>query len=61
MRYLLDTHVALWLFEGNEKLPQNARDIIFDNDNEIYVPLTSGQAPTPQSQTTLRETPGDPK
>lgn len=41
MRYLLDTHVALWLFEGNEKLSQNARNIIFDTDNEIYVSIIS--------------------
>jgi PIN domain nuclease of toxin-antitoxin system len=41
VRYLLDTHVALWLFEGNEKLSQNARNIIFDTDNEIYVSIIS--------------------
>ena len=41
MRYLLDTHVALWLFEGNEKLSQSARNIIFDTDNEIYVSIVS--------------------
>ena len=41
MRYLLDTHVALWLFEGNEKLSQNAQSIIFDPDNEIYVSIVS--------------------
>ena len=41
MKYLLDTHVALWLFGGNEKLSQNARGIIFDTDNEIYVSIIS--------------------
>ena len=41
MRCLLDTHVALWLFEGNEKLSQNARSIIFDTDNKIYVSIIS--------------------
>ena len=41
MRCLLDTHVALWLFEGNEKLSQNARSIIFDTNNEIYVSIIS--------------------
>ena len=41
MRYLLDTHVALWLFEGNEKLPRIARDIIFGAENEIYVNIVS--------------------
>ena len=41
MKYLLDTHTALWLFEGNEKLSQNAQDIIFDAENEIYVSIIS--------------------
>ena len=41
MRYLIDTHTALWLFEGNEKLPQNIRDIICDFENEIYVSIVS--------------------
>ena len=41
MRYLLDTHTALWLFEGNEKLPQSVRDIICDLENEIYVSIVS--------------------
>ena len=41
MKYLLDTHTALWLFEGNDKLPQHAQDIIFDADNEIYVSIVS--------------------
>ena len=41
MRYLLDTHVALWLFEGNKKLSQTALDIISDADNEIYVNVVS--------------------
>lgn len=41
MRYLLDTHTALWLFEGNERLPQSIRDIICDFENEIYVSIVS--------------------
>ena len=41
MRYLLDTHTALWLFEGNKKLTQNMQDIIFDADNEIYINIIS--------------------
>ena len=41
MRYLLDTHAALWLFEGNEKLSQIAREIIFNADNEIFVNIVS--------------------
>jgi len=41
MKYLLDTHAALWLFEGNEKLPQTAQSIIYDGKNEIYVSIIS--------------------
>jgi len=41
MKYLLDTHTALWLFEGNEKLSQTAQNIIFDEENEIYISILS--------------------
>jgi len=41
MKYLLDTHAALWLFEGNNKLSQTAQSIIFDGKNEIYVSVLS--------------------
>jgi len=41
MKYLLDTHTALWLFEGNEKLPHTVRNIIFDAENEICVSVAS--------------------
>ena len=41
MRYLLDTHTALWLFEGNAKLSRIAQDIIFNAENEIYVNIVS--------------------
>ena len=41
MKYLLDTHSALWLFEGNEKLSQTAQSIIYDGKNEIYVSIIS--------------------
>ena len=41
MKYILDTHAALWLFEGNERLSQTAQDIIFDDENEIYISIIS--------------------
>ena len=41
MRYLLDTHVALWLFEGNKKLSRIAQNIISGAENEIYVNIVS--------------------
>ena len=41
MRYLLDTHAALWLFEGNDKLSKVAQEIIFDAENDIFVSVAS--------------------
>jgi len=41
MKYLLDTHTALWLFEGNERLPQRIQDIISDAENDIYISIVS--------------------
>ena len=35
MRYLLDTHIILWLLAGSDKLPKVARQIIEDPDNTI--------------------------
>jgi len=28
MRYLLDTHAALWAYEGDSRLPQRVRDLL---------------------------------
>ena len=36
MKYLLDTHVLIWYFKGNEKLSDENRLIIEDSQNEIY-------------------------
>ena len=36
MKYLLDTHILIWYFKGDEKLSEKARSIIKDNSNEIY-------------------------
>ena len=41
MKYLLDTNIALWLFEGDDGLSQTARDIIYDAGNEIYISIAS--------------------
>ena len=38
---LLDTHIILWMFEGNEKLSQKARTIISDNIDSIYYSVAS--------------------
>lgn len=41
MKYLLDTHILLWLFSGDERLSEKARLIIADDANEIYYSLVS--------------------
>ena len=41
MRYLLDTHIVLWLAENSPKLPKTAISIILDDANEKYVSIAS--------------------
>ena len=41
MKYLLDTHTLLWFVENNETIPQKIKDVIINNDNEIYVSVIS--------------------
>jgi len=36
-RYLLDTHVLIWLDEGSARLPLSYRHALEDPDNEIYL------------------------
>jgi len=40
-RYLIDTHTALWFFDGDAKLSKTANDIIFDFSNPIYMSIAS--------------------
>ncbi|MCL2015708.1 MAG: type II toxin-antitoxin system VapC family toxin [Defluviitaleaceae bacterium] len=37
MKYLLDTHTALWYFEQSPRLSRKAERIIDGTENEIYV------------------------
>ncbi len=37
MKYLLDTHILLWVLFEDEKLSEEVRDAIRNPDNEIYV------------------------
>ncbi len=37
MRYLLDTHVILWWYQDSPQLEKRHRQVIADNENEIYV------------------------
>jgi len=41
MRLLLDTHIALWAFVNDQRLPPKARDLIADMENEIFVSTAS--------------------
>jgi PIN domain nuclease of toxin-antitoxin system len=37
MKILLDTHALLWFIEGDSQLSQNAKKLIEDPENEVYV------------------------
>ena len=41
MKYLVDTHIALWFLYKKEKLSQKVISIIEDDKNEIYISLAS--------------------
>lgn len=41
MKYLLDTHIVLWLAENSPKLSNTAKTIVLDEANEKYVSIAS--------------------
>ena len=41
MKILLDTHIAIWAVVDSEELPDEARAMILDEDNEIYYSAAS--------------------
>jgi PIN domain nuclease of toxin-antitoxin system len=41
MRLLLDTHVLLWWLDDSEALSRNARSVIADPENAVYVSAVS--------------------
>ena len=41
MKYLLDTHIVLWLAENSPKLSDGAKRIILDENNEKFVSIAS--------------------
>lgn len=41
MKYLLDTHIVLWLAENSPKLSDAAKTIILDETNEKFVSIAS--------------------
>ena len=40
-RYLIDTHTAMWFFNGDIKLSKTANEIIYDFSNPIYMSIAS--------------------
>ena len=41
MKFLLDTHIVLWLAENSPKLSDEAKSIILNESNEKYVSIAS--------------------
>ena len=41
MKILLDTHILLWYFDDDKRLPLNARFFIEEKSNEVYYSLIS--------------------
>jgi len=41
MKYLLDTHILLWMLFEPEKLSKKVRDILKDENNDIFVSVVS--------------------
>ncbi len=41
MRLLLDTHIFIWLIDGNPKLSQTARQAIEDESNTLHLSIVS--------------------
>jgi len=41
MKYILDTHALLWFFEGDTKLSETARKIIFDDNSTKFISVAS--------------------
>lgn len=41
MRLLLDTHIALWALVADPRLPEQARDLIADSRNSVFISAAS--------------------
>lgn len=41
MKLLLDTHILIWLLEGNQKLSPKVRQVIEDETNSLYISIVS--------------------
>jgi len=66
MRFLVDTCVAIWYFEGSDKIGVNMQDLLSDPKNEVYVSdvsvleivikYTLGKLPLPSAPSELLPT-----
>ena len=41
MKLLIDTHVALWIFNEHENLSSTAKEYIHNEENELYISIVS--------------------
>ena len=41
MKILLDTHILIWALTNNPLLPEKAKEMIMDEENEIYYSIVS--------------------
>jgi len=41
MKYLLDTHILLWLFDDIKKLSSQTQEALFTPNSELYVSIAS--------------------
>lgn len=41
MKVLIDTHIAIWAISDDSKLPKVAKDILLDENNEVYYSTAS--------------------
>ena len=41
MKFLLDTHIFIWLIDGNPKLSQAARQAIENENNSLHISIVS--------------------
>ncbi len=41
MRFLIDTHIFIWLFEKSDRLSRSANALLTDANNEIFLSMAS--------------------
>jgi PIN domain nuclease of toxin-antitoxin system len=40
-QFLLDTHALLWFIQGDPQLSDQARSVMIDNTNQLYLSVAS--------------------